>query len=832
LPTAFITAVSSDSPISYKATTGGSLGPIVNPAQVSGLAYSFGTQIGVSFNPLIFAAAQPGSVLTGTVTLTWGSPASTIVVTFNVSVLSPGATVSGLSPASLPTASPGQTFSVVLTGTGFVPSTDPSQKTKVGVVVAGALVVDTNIAANVINPSNIILTITVPVVPDANLPFAPSGTGGSVLLGICNPAGTTCSIPSGSATLTIGNGPIIQAVTSASAFIQVAPPSLPIISPYDMLSIFGANFCSSGGTGCSSSQILFGTPDSTLRYATALSPDAAGPTKRSLSVTFQTHAATPVLIASAPLLFGTNGQINLLVPDALTGYVGQSVEIVVNFGYGSGATMKSSAPVQVDVAATTPGIFTIGASGQGDGAILDSSFAVVTNTNPAGMRSTATDSDIVQFYVTGLGAPDSTADNANTGGAAWSADCVSTASYLTSLNSAAGSALTNLDGTVVQSSLLNTNRLPPCVLSTSANVPTVNIGGVPATVLYAGFVPDSIAGLYQINATLPGSGDGPFTSAAGTTINTLTTAVQLPVSITANGVASQSGVTLWVAPRLKVLGPSGAGLTGTVGVPWSSSNNVVVASQGTPAYRYALTSGLLPSGLTLNTTTGAITGTPAALTSGTYAVTVTATDSANVPVKGTVSFTLTVAGGLFMTSTGTAPYNATFGTASALLTTVKATGGVFPYAFAITNPSSIPTGMTINASTGVVATTALTPAGTYTVTVTATDSTAGTPLTGSITFDIVVALRMSHTAPVSRASGTPGTLSTVSATGNTGTIVYTLDATSLSAGFTIDSATGAVGSGTAAAGTVNVTVTATDDTAPANATLEGVGVTTFSVTVT
>ncbi|MCU1328045.1 MAG: Ig family protein [Bryobacterales bacterium] len=291
LPTAFITAVSSDSPISYKATTGGSLGPIVPTAQQSGLAYSFGTQIGVSFNPLIFAAAQPGSVLTGTVTLTWGSPASTIVVTFNVSILSPGATVSGLSPASLPTAAPGQTFTVVLTGTGFVPSTDPSQKTKVGIMTGGALVVDTNIAANVVNPSNIILTITVPVVPDANLPFAPSGTGGAVVFGICNPAGTTCSLPSGTATLTIGSGPIIQAVTSASAFIQVAPPALPTISAYDMLSIFGANFCSSGGTGCSSSQILFGTPDATLRYATSLSPDAAGPTRRNLSVTFQTIRA-------------------------------------------------------------------------------------------------------------------------------------------------------------------------------------------------------------------------------------------------------------------------------------------------------------------------------------------------------------------------------------------------------------------------------------------------------------------------------------------------------------------------------------------------------------
>ena len=50
---------------------------------------------------------------------------------------------------------------------------------------------------------------------------------------------------------------------------------------------------------------------------------------------------------------------------------------------------------------------------------------------------------------------------------------------------------------------------------------------------------------------------------------------------------------------------------------------------------------------------GNISGIPAANTAGNYLVTVTATDSANVPVKGSAGFTLTVAGGLFMTTSGT-----------------------------------------------------------------------------------------------------------------------------------------------------------------------------------
>jgi hypothetical protein len=140
--------------------------------------------------------------------------------------------------------------------------------------------------------------------------------------------------------------------------------------------------------------------------------------------------------------------------------------------------------------------------------------------------------------------------------------------------------------------------------------------------------------------------------------------------------------------------------------------------------------------------------------------------------------------------------------------------------------------MTINATTGRVGISALTPAGTYHITVRATDSTAGTPLTGNITFDVVVNMLMAHTTPVSRANGSGLVLSTVSATGNTGTIAYTLDAASITAGFTIDSTTGAVTTGTATAATVSITVTATDGTVAPNAASAGVGTTTFSVTVT
>src|SRR6202012_3623048 len=126
------------------------------------------------------------------------------------------------------------------------------------------------------------------------------------------------------------------------------------------------------------------------------------------------------------------------------------------------------------------------------------------------------------------------------------------------------------------------------------DVPPATIGGGAATVVYAGWVADNVAGLYQVNVTLPANTSGTnFTTAAGTTLSSLTAPVQLPIVITANGVSSQAGVNVWVEPKLVVAPPTGNGLSGTVGVLWSTtvdSNNTpfVTASQGTSPYLYSV----------------------------------------------------------------------------------------------------------------------------------------------------------------------------------------------------------------------------------------------------
>lgn len=87
------------------------------------------------------------------------------------------------------------------------------------------------------------------------------------------------------------------------------------------------------------------------------------------------------------------------------------------------------------------------------------------------------------------------------------------------------------------------------------------------------------------------------------------------------GQSGQQAYTLQVAAPVLTINPATLPAA-NMGIAYSQT---VVASGGNAPYSYAVTAGSLPAGLGLNTTTGAITGTPTV--SGTFAVTITATDS-------------------------------------------------------------------------------------------------------------------------------------------------------------------------------------------------------------
>jgi hypothetical protein len=140
----------------------------------------------------------------------------------------------------------------------------------------------------------------------------------------------------------------------------------------------------------------------------------------------------------------------------------------------------------------------------------------------------------------------------------------------------------------------------------------------------------------------------------------------------------------------------------------------VSATGGVAPYTFSISVGALPAGLTISSTTGAITGTPT--TAGSVTFTVKVADSEATPATATQSYTVNILSALTITTTSLAAANI----GVAYSTTLTATGGTAPYTWAITT-GSLPAGLTLNPATGAITGTP-TAAGTFNFTVTVTDS--------------------------------------------------------------------------------------------------------------
>lgn len=203
---------------------------------------------------------------------------------------------------------------------------------------------------------------------------------------------------------------------------SLAPPGTPI-SPGEVIALFGTGF---GGQAV--------TVQGGQTFPTTLD---------NVQVTIN---GSPIPLYSVTALSGNQGLVSGQVPFSLTGATA-TIAII------SKGTKSNS--VDVPVAATSPGVFTVPPTGIAEGAIRDLDYVIVNGSHPAKRGA------YVQVYLTGLGA---------------------TSPPVVEGVPAPGTSFSN------------------------ANTPLqVYIGGVPvpeANIQFKGLVP-TVAGLYQINVLIP-----------------------------------------------------------------------------------------------------------------------------------------------------------------------------------------------------------------------------------------------------------------------------------------------------------------------------------------
>jgi hypothetical protein len=337
---------------------------------------------------------------------------------------------------------------------------------------------------------------------------------------------------------------------------------------------------------------------------------------------------------------------------------------------------------------------------------------------------------------------------------------------------------------------------------------TVNAAAIPITVNPATLPNTTVGVAYSQTATATG-GTGSYTfsrtgtlptglslSATGALTGTPTAAGTFNFSIVATDSASATGSRVYAVTINPAIVVNPATLpAGTVGGAYSQT---ISTTGGSGGVTFGVTAGALPVGVSLDTSSGVVSGTPT--TAGTSNFTITATD--NVGATGLRAYSVTINAGIAVNpatlpaTTISVPY----------AQTVTATGGNGSYTFSV-SAGALPTGLSLNPASGQVSGTP-TAAGTASFTITATD---GLAATGSRAYVVTVNPALTVN-PATLAAATVGSAysQTVSSTGGTGSVAFSVTAGALPAGLSLNAATGQITGTPTSAATANFTITATD----------------------
>ncbi len=398
---------------------------------------------------------------------------------------------------------------------------------------------------------------------------------------------------------------------------------------------------------------------------------------------------------------------------------------------------------------------------------------------------------ITYAVASGYSLPTGLTLNASTGAISGTPTVNGTYTFRISATSVSGSTSTtvttpDLSLTVGDSPVLANNTLTDTAQLGQSYSASVTASGFPAPTYSVG------SGALPAGLTL--------NSTTGAITGTPTTLANYSFSIKATNIFAPSGVTL-VSTSISVTAKptftdSTVNPRGSLEVAYSSE----VSATGSPAPTYTIASGTLPSGLTLNSSTGQISGTPNS--TGDFSFTVSATNSYGSSTTSTLSIQIGVGPTLTFDQM---PQRGFIG----VPLSITATTAGFPSPTFALNSGTLPPGISLNAVTGNLSGSPTT-AGSYTFTLTATNW-VGTATSLSYSITIFGTPSITNAASINQTIELDDAFSETLNVSGPWSLEFRIDSGALPVGITLDAATGIISGVAESFGRFDLTVSARNE---------------------